>query len=114
MMAFARTQRVILRAAGVHASIPSMAATALAGNAISLSLPMIGPGAGMVFAYGRFRQVANDGAPAGWTLFISGLISNLVLVLVIAVGATVSGNPAATLGGLLGGVGVVGATIIGV
>jgi putative heme transporter len=114
MMAFARTQRVVLRAAGVEASVPSMAATALAGNAISVSLPLIGPEAGSVFTYGRFRQVADDAAPAGWTLLISGLISNLVWILLIAIGATVSGNPAATFSGLLGGAGIVATTIIGV
>ena len=41
MMAFARTQRIVLRAAGVRASVLSMAATALAGNAISVSLPLV-------------------------------------------------------------------------
>jgi putative heme transporter len=114
IMAFARTQRIVLRAAGVHLSIPSMAATALAGNAISVSLPLVGPGAGSLFSYSRFRQVADDPAPAGWALLISGLISNLVWVLLIAVGATVSGNPAATLSGVLVGAGVVAATITGV
>jgi hypothetical protein len=114
MMAFARTQRIVLRAAGVRASIPSMAATALAGNAISVSLPVIGPGAGSVFTYGRFRQVAHDAAPAGWALLISGVISNLVWVLLIAVGATFSGNPAATFSGLLAGAGIVVTTIIAV
>ncbi len=114
MMAFARTQRIVLRAAGVHASIPSMAATALAGNAISVSLPLVGPGAGSVFSFSRFRQVADDPAPAGWALLISGLISNLVWVLLIAIGATVSGDPAATFGGVLGGAAIVAATVIGV
>jgi uncharacterized membrane protein YbhN (UPF0104 family) len=114
MMAFARTQRIVLRAAGVIASIPSMAATALAGNAISVSLPLVGPGAGSIFSYRRFRQVAADPVPAGWALLICGLISNLVWVLLIAIGATVSGNPAAIFSGLLGGAGVVAATIVGV
>jgi len=114
MMAFARTQRIVLRAAGAHLSIYSMAATAFAGNAISVSLPLIGPGAGSVFTYGRFRQVTNNPAPAGWTLLISGLISNLVWVLLIAIGAAVSNNLAETLGGLLGGVGIVVTTVVGV
>jgi putative heme transporter len=114
MMAFARTQRIVLRAAGVRASIPSMAATALAGNAISVSLPMIGPGAGSVFTYGRFRQVSHDAAPASWALLISGVVSNLVWVLLIAIGATVSGDPAAILSGVLGGAGIVATTIIAV
>lgn len=91
-----------------------MAATALAGNAISVSLPLIGPGAGSVFTYGRFRQVANGAAPAGWALLITGLISNLVWILLIAFGATVSDSPAAAFGGLIGGVGILVMTVIGV
>ncbi len=114
MMAFARTQRIVLRAAGVRASIPSMAATALAGNAISVSLPVIGPGAGSVFTYGRFRQVSHDAAPASWALLISGVVSNLVWVLLIAIGATVSGDPAAIFSGVLGGAGIVATTITAV
>ncbi|MGA8371526.1 MAG: YbhN family protein [Acidimicrobiales bacterium] len=114
MMAFARTQRIVLRATGVHASIRSVAATALVGNAISVSVPIIGPGAGSVFTYSRFRQVADDPAPVTWTLLISGLISNLAFVLLVAIGATVSGNAAAILSGVIGGAGVVLITIIGV
>jgi putative heme transporter len=114
MMAFARTQRIVLRAAGVRASIPSVAATALVGNAISVSVPLIGPGAGSVFTYRRFRQVADDPAPVTWTLLISGLISNLVWVLLIAIGAIVSGNSAAAISGVLGGASVLLTTIIGV
>lgn len=114
MMAFARTQRIVLRAAGVHASIRSVAATALVGNAISVSVPVIGPGAGSVFTYSRFRQVADDPAPVTWTLLISGLISNVVFVLLVAIGAAVSGNAAATFSGVIGGAGVVFTTIVGV
>jgi hypothetical protein len=114
MMAFARTQRIVLRAAGVRASIPSMAATALVGNAISVSIPLIGPGAGSVFTYGRFRQLADDPAPATWTLLISGLISNLVWILLIAIGATVSGNALAAFSGVFGAAAVVFTTVVGV
>jgi uncharacterized protein (TIRG00374 family) len=114
MMAFARTQRIVLRAAGVRASIRSMAATALAGNAISVSLPLIGPGAASVFSYGRFRQVAGDPAPATWTLLVSGLISNFVWIFLIAIGAIVSGNAAAAFSGVLGGVVILLTAILGV
>jgi uncharacterized membrane protein YbhN (UPF0104 family) len=107
MIAFGRTQRVVLRAAGVRASIPSMAATTFAGNAISVSLPVIGPGAASAFTYGRFRRVADDAAPAGWALLMSGLVSNVVWVLFIAVGATISGNPEAALSGVSAGLGLV-------
>lgn len=114
MMAFARTQRIALRAAGVHASMSAMAATALAGNAISVSFPLVGPGAGSVFTFSRFRQVSDDPAPAGWALLMSGLVSNVVWILLIIVGAIVSGNPAAIYGGVLGGVGIVVVVIFAV
>lgn len=114
MMAFARTERIVLRAAGVRASIPAMAATALVGNAISVSVPLIGPGAASVFSYGRFRQVSDDPAPATWTLIICGLISNFVWILLIAIGAIVSGNAAAAFSGIFGGVVILLTVIIGV
>jgi uncharacterized membrane protein YbhN (UPF0104 family) len=113
MMAFARTQRIVLRAAGVHVPIPSMAATALAANALSVSLPMVGPGAAMVFTYRRFQRVAHDPASSGWSLLMSGLISSLVWVLLLAAGAVLSGNPTATLGGVLGGGAILVMAIIG-
>lgn len=114
MMAFARTQRIVLRAAGVRASIPAMAATALVGNAISVSVPLIGPGAAGVFSYGRFRLVSDDPAPATWTLIVSGLISNFVWILLIAIGAILSGNAAATFSGILGGVVILVMALLGV
>jgi len=93
MAGFARTQRVILSAAGVRISVPAIAATAWAGNAISVSLPLVGPGTGTAFTFGRFRRVGGDAAAAGWVLAISGVVSNLVWVLMLALGAAVSGNP---------------------
>jgi uncharacterized protein (TIRG00374 family) len=113
MMAFARTQRIVLRAAGVRASISAMAATALVGNAISVSVPLIGPGAASVFSYGRFRQVAGDPAPATWTLLVSGLISNFVWIILIAIGAIVSGNAAAAFSGVLGGIIILLTAVLG-
>jgi uncharacterized protein (TIRG00374 family) len=112
MLGFGRTQLTLLRAAGVRVSIPSMVATTFAGNAISVSLPLIGPGVGTAFAFGRFRQVAGDATSAGSTLLISGLISNLVWAVLLATGAVVSGIPAATVPGLLGGGAILVATVI--
>src|SRR5260370_6632674 len=97
MAGFARTQRVILSAAGVRISVPAIAATAWAGNAISVSLPLIGPGTGTAFTFGRFRRVGGDAASAGWVLAISGVVSNLVWALMLALGAAGSGHPATPL-----------------
>jgi uncharacterized protein (TIRG00374 family) len=114
MMAFARTQRIVLRAAGVRASIPSVAATALVGNAMSVSIPLIGPGVGSAFTHRRFRQGAHDPAPATWTLLISGLISNVLWILLVAIGATVSGNVWAAFSGIFGGAAIVLTATFGV
>src|ERR1700752_5019016 len=64
IMTFARTQRVILRAIGGRISIPSMAATATIGNAISFTLPLIGPGADTAFTFRRFVRFGSDPAAA--------------------------------------------------
>src|SRR5260370_29841890 len=75
MAGFARTQRVILSAAGVRISVPAIAATAWAGNAISVSLPLIGPGPGTAFTFGRFRRVGGHAPPAGWVLCTPGVVA---------------------------------------
>jgi uncharacterized membrane protein YbhN (UPF0104 family) len=113
LMAFARTQRIILRAAGVRISRASMVATTFAGNAISVSVPLIGPGAGTAFAFGRFRSAADDAASGGWALVISGLISSLVWGVMLATGAAISGDHAATVGGVVGGAVILMAAIVG-
>jgi putative heme transporter len=113
LAAFARAQQIILRAKGVRISEASMVATTFAGNAISASLPLIGPGAGTAFTFGRFRRVADDAASAGWALVISGLISSLVLGVMLATGAAVSGDHAAAVGGAVGGAAILVAAIVG-
>jgi hypothetical protein len=113
LMAFARTQRVILRATGVRIRRGSMVATTFAGNAISVSVPLIGPGAGTAFTFNRFRRVADDAASAGWALLISGVISSLVWGVILAVGAAVSGDRVARVAGPIGGAAILVAAIVG-
>jgi len=91
MMAFARTTDSPT-GSGVHASNSLDGRHSLAGNAIS-SRFRCRSGAGSLFSYGRFRQWPGPGQR--WALLISGLISNWFGSFV-AIGATVSGNPAAT------------------
>jgi uncharacterized membrane protein YbhN (UPF0104 family) len=112
LIAFARVQQVILQAAGVHIRNASMMATTFAGNAISVSLPLIGPGAGTAFTFGRFRRVGNDAGSAGWALVISGLISSLIWGVMLATAAVVSGDYAATVGGAIGGAALLVAVIV--
>jgi uncharacterized protein (TIRG00374 family) len=67
----------------------------------------------MVFTYRRFQRTAHDSVSSGWSLLMSGLISNLVWVRLLVAGAVVSGDPTATLGGIVGGGAVLVAAIIG-
>jgi len=100
IMTFARTQRVILRAIGGRISILSMAATATIGNAISFTLPLIGPGAGTAFTFRRFVRFGSDPAAATWALGTAWMLSSAAWSLVLIVGAIVSGDLVASLAGL--------------
>jgi uncharacterized protein (TIRG00374 family) len=106
LMGFGRTQRLILRTEGIQVPVTWMAATTFAGNAISVSFPLVGPGAGTAFTFRRFQRVTGDAARAGWALVGAGFISTLVWALIVAAGAVISGS-----GGALA-VGVVLASVI--
>jgi hypothetical protein len=99
IMTFARTQRIILREIGGHISIPWMAATATIGNAISFTLPLIGPGAGTAFTFQRFVRFGSDPAAATWALGTAWMLSSAAWTVMLVVGASVSGSLAASLAG---------------
>jgi uncharacterized protein (TIRG00374 family) len=99
IMTFARTQRIILREIGGHISIPWMAATATIGNAISFTLPLIGPGAGTAFTFQRFVRFGSDPAAATWALGTAWMLSSAAWTVMLVVGALVSRNLVASLAG---------------
>jgi putative heme transporter len=51
MVAFARTQRRMLRVGRRHLAVASAVSIAFAGNALSLSVPVVGSGLGTAFTY---------------------------------------------------------------
>lgn len=104
IMTFARTQRIILREIGGRISIPWMAATATIGNAISFSLPLIGPGAGTAFTFRRFVGFGSDPAAAMWSLGTAWMLSTVAWTVLLIVGAVVSGNLVASLAGAISSV----------
>lgn len=114
IMTFARTQRIILRSIGGYISIPWMAATATIGNAISFTLPLVGPGAGTAFTFRRFVRFGSDPAAATWALGAAWMLSSIAWSLLLIVGVLVSGNAAASLAGGVASAVIVLAAIIGI
>jgi uncharacterized protein (TIRG00374 family) len=102
--AFARMQRWLFRAGHKSATQRSVMATTVAGNAISVSVPLAGPQLGTAFAFRRFRRMGIDAALAGWALVVSGVVASLAAGLLIIAGAVLSGNDAAETTGATGGI----------
>jgi putative heme transporter len=102
MAAFARSQRRLLHAGGTPIHLAPVMAITYAGNAISVSIPIVGSGLGMGFSYRQLESRGVQGPVVSWVLALSGAVSTVAFALVIAIGAVVSGNPAAAVGGAVG------------
>jgi uncharacterized protein (TIRG00374 family) len=100
MAAFARAQRRLLRAAGTRLPIGSLVALTYAGNAISTSLPLAGPGLSGAFSVRQFRQRGVEDGVIAWAMIVSGMVSSVALALVLAAGAISVGSVSAAFLGL--------------
>lgn len=78
-----------------------MIATTYAGNAISLSLPVVGPAAAAVFAYKRFTKIGVEPTVASWALAMSGIYTTVAYAAVTATAAALTGSKTGVIGGLL-------------
>lgn len=92
MLTAALQQRRVLRASGVSLPVRSMAAITLAGNAVSVTLPLAGSAAGTAFTFVQLKKRGSDVPSAAWALATSGIISTTVLALVLGAGAAVTGD----------------------
>jgi putative heme transporter len=103
MFALARMQRRLLRTSEVELSLQEAIGISLAGNALSVSVPLAGPGLSTAYSYREFarRQISRHSVVVA--LVLSGVLSTVSLMVIVAVGALVSGN---TVAGILGLVGV--------
>jgi uncharacterized membrane protein YbhN (UPF0104 family) len=109
---FARMQRRLLAAGGATVAAGPMLATVYAANAIATSLPLAGPELGAAFTYRRFKRQGVETPVAGWTLMVGGVLSPLAGVLVLVVGALLSGNDVVALLGVVGGMFGVAAIVL--
>ena len=99
--ALAREQRRLISVRGGFRPLPSVLATTWAGNAISISLPLVGSAAATVFVYRRFTAIGVDRAAAAWALAISGVYSAVTLAGIAAFGAIISGSPGLAVTGIV-------------
>jgi uncharacterized protein (TIRG00374 family) len=97
MRAFARTQGRLLRAGGGKIRFRSCLAVTYAGNALSVSVPLVGPEMATAFEFRQFNKHGIDSAVAGWALALSGIMSSAALGVVFIVGGLASGSVMAAL-----------------
>jgi len=102
VFAVARMQTRLLRAGGHHLGLRSAAAIFFAGNALSASVPIAGAGLSVAYSYREFERRKISRPAAAYALLVSGVLSTLSLMVIVALGALVSGNTVAVALGLLG------------
>jgi putative heme transporter len=102
MMALALMERRILMVAGLRLHAGRAIAIAYASNALSASLPVVGSGAATAFSYRRLVSAGATPALAGWALTLAGIVSNAAFVVIVSIGAILSGNIAAVAAGSTG------------
>ena len=101
MAAFALLQQCLLRVAGTTLTFGSLLAIAYTSTAVTLAVPVAGSGMAAAYAQRQFRAGGADTAMAGLALLIAGIVSTVAFAVIAAVGAIVSGSPAAAALGLL-------------
>jgi uncharacterized membrane protein YbhN (UPF0104 family)/pimeloyl-ACP methyl ester carboxylesterase len=93
--AFAAMFRQLLRAGRVRARRSEMLVTVYAANAMSVSVPLAGPGLAAAYLFRRFSRSGAGAVGAGWTLLAGGVISTTAWVVVLAAGGLASGDTVA-------------------
>jgi uncharacterized membrane protein YbhN (UPF0104 family) len=103
MLALALLYRALLQASQARLTVTWILASSYTANAISTAVPVIGSGMASSQAYRQFREGGADPAAASLTLTLAGIVSTVTLATVVTAAAVLSGNPAASAGGLLAG-----------
>jgi putative heme transporter len=101
MAAFALLQQQLLRAGGTRLTMGALLATSYAGNAITNAVPVAGSGLALAYTQRQFRARGADTARVSVALVVAGVISAVAFAVIVAVGAIVTGNPAAAVLGLV-------------
>jgi uncharacterized protein (TIRG00374 family) len=92
MAAFAAMFRLLLTRGRVRPTRTSMLATIYAANAMSVSVPLAGPGLAAAYLFRRFTRLGAGALLAGWALLAGGVISAVAWVLLLVGGGLASGR----------------------
>jgi putative heme transporter len=112
IIALGRMQRRLLRAGHHQLTLTSVLGIVIAGNALSVSVPIAGAGLGAAFSFKEFERHKVSHHAAAFALAVSGVLSTATLMVIVAIGALISGNRTAAIFGLLGAV-AIGALLAG-
>jgi len=92
MAAFAAMFRLLLTRGRVRPTRTSVLTTIYAANAMSVSVPLAGPGLAAAYLFRRFTRLGAGALLAGWALLAGGVISAVAWVLVLVGGGLASGR----------------------
>ena len=92
MAAFAAMFRLLLTRGRVRPTRTSVLATIYAANAMSVSVPLAGPGLAAAYLFRRFTRLGAGALLAGWALLAGGVISAVAWVLLLVGGGLASGR----------------------
>jgi putative heme transporter len=101
MAAFALLQQQLLRARDTRLTLGTLLAISYTGNAITGAVPVAGSGLALAYTHRQFRARGADPALVSLALVVAGVISAVAFAAIVAVGAIVTGNPAAAVFGLV-------------
>jgi uncharacterized protein (TIRG00374 family) len=93
--AFAAMFRQLLKAGRARPRRSEMLVTIYAANAMSVSVPIAGPGLAAAYLFRLFTRFGAGTAGAAWTLLAGGVISTTAWGVVLAVGGLASGHTVA-------------------
>jgi pimeloyl-ACP methyl ester carboxylesterase/uncharacterized membrane protein YbhN (UPF0104 family) len=112
MAAFAVMLRRLLATGGASVGVRPMLATAYAANAMSVSVPLAGPGLATGFIFRRLTRQGADAPLAGWSLMAGGVASSAGAALVVVGGGLASGKTLVAAAAVPSGVLAIGALVM--
>lgn len=94
----------LLRVTGTRVRLSAALALTYASNAVSVTLPLVGPELATAHTYRQLVARGADTAATAWTLLVSGVASTSTLALITVAALAATGSPAGAAGAVGGAV----------